>query len=199
MPNIKTSFLSEYELTQLGLKTYGKDVRISRYARFYHPERIIIGDHVRIDDFCIISAGSSITIGNYIHIACYTSIIGEGSITIEDYCSISGRVSIYSSTDDYLGMAMTNPMVPAEYTKVTSLPVILHKNVIIGCGCVILPGVKLFEGASIGALSLINKDCLSDTLYSGNPAKPVAKRLKQYRKLESRFEDSLKNKQNEEI
>ena len=195
----QTSFFNEEELSQIGFKSFGENVLISRFARFYHPERISFGSNVRIDDFCIISAGGYVSIGNYIHIAPYTSMIGEGNIRIDDYCSISGRVSIYSSTDDYLGMAMTNPMVPTKYTKVTSLPVILHKNVIIGCGCVILPGVELFDGASIGALSLINKDCLSDTLYSGNPAKPIAKRLKQYRKLESRFEDSLKNKQNEEI
>ena len=191
MTKVKTSFYSEEELGEIGFKSYGNNVLISRFARFYHPERINIGNNVRIDDFCIISAGSCINIGSYIHIACYTSIIGEGKILIEDYCSISGRVSIYSSTDDYLGMAMTNPMVPSEFTKVTSLPVVLHKNVIIGCGSVILPGVELFEGASIGALSLINKDCLSDTIYSGNPAKPVAKRLKQYLKLERKFEESL--------
>lgn len=188
-----TSFYSEEELTQIGFKAIGENVLISRFARFYHPERISFGDNVRIDDFCILSAGGIITLGNYIHIAPYTSLIGEGDIVIEDYCSISGRVSIYSSTDDYLGMAMTNPMVPSEYTKVTSLPVILHKHVVIGCGCVLLPGVVLQEGVSIGALSLVKDSCTAETIYMGNPAKPVAKRLQQYHKLEKRFEESLKN------
>lgn len=196
MEKAQTSFYSESELAEIGFKYLGKNVLISRYARFYHPERISIGNHVRIDDFCIISAGSSISIGNYIHIACYTSMIGEGKISIGDYCSISGRVSIYSSTDDYMGMAMTNPMVPAKYTKVTSLPVILHKHVIIGCGCVILPGAELFEGASVGAQSLIKDCCTAETIYMGNPAKPVAKRLQQYHQLEKRLEESLKKHQN---
>lgn len=186
-----TSFYSEKELSQLGLKSYGKNVLISRYARFYHPERITIGCNVRIDDFCILSAGSSICIGNYIHIACYVSIIGEGKIEIDDYCSISGRVSIYSSTDDYLGMAMTNPMLPSQFTRVTSLPVLLHKNVIIGCGSVILPGVEMLEGASIAALSLVKGNCSEDTIYSGIPAVPVAKRLTRYHKLQKEFEETL--------
>ena len=93
-------------------------------------------------------------------------------------------------------MAMTNPMVPAKYTKVTSLPVILHKHVIIGCGCVILPGAELFEGVSVGALSLVKDSCTAETIYMGNPAKPVAKRLQQYHKLEKRFEESLEVQQN---
>ena len=192
MTEFKTSFYSEEELANIGFKTYGENVLISRYARIYHPERISIGSHVRIDDFCVISAGGNITIGNYIHIAVYTTMIGEGDIVLGNYCSISGRVSIYSSSDDYTGMAMSNPMVPSKFTNVYSSPVILHENVIIGCGSVILPGVELFEGASIGALALVKDDCLSDTVYIGNPAKPVAKRLKQYRKMQKRFEETLK-------
>ncbi len=199
MKEKQTSFYSIEELKEIGFKTYGSNILISRFARFYHPENIELGSNVRIDDFCIFSASGRIRIGSYIHIAPYTSLIGQGEIVIEDYCSISGRVSIYSSSDDYLGMAMTNPMVPAEYTKVTSLPVILHKNVIIGCGSVLLPGIELFEGASVGALSLVNKDCQADTIYSGNPAKSIAKRLTQYKKLEIKFEQTLNNRNNESI
>lgn len=46
-----TSFYSEEELLSIGFKSYGINVLISRYARFYRPENIVIGDHVRIDDF----------------------------------------------------------------------------------------------------------------------------------------------------
>ena len=97
----KTSFLSVEELKEYGFKGFGENVLISRFARFYHPENIEFGSNVRIDDFCIFSASGGIRIGNYIHIAPYTSLIGLGEIIIEDYCSISGRVSIYSSSDDY--------------------------------------------------------------------------------------------------
>ncbi len=181
------SFLSKEELSQIGLKSYGDNVYVSRYARFYHPERIIIGNNVRIDDFCILSAGSKIEIRNYIHIACYTSIIGEGEVVIEDFCSISGRVSIYSSSDDYMGLAMTNPMVPSSFTKVLSLPVILHKHVILGCGTIILPGVELGEGVSIGAMSLVNENCEAETIYTGNPLIKIGKRQQRYHKLEKKF------------
>lgn len=185
----QTSFYSEEELLNIGFKSIGKKVLISRFARFYHPERISIGNHVRIDDFCIFSAGSSIVLGNYIHIACYASFIGEGEIILEDYCSISGRVSIYSSSDDYLGIAMTNPMIPSQFTYVKNAPVYLHKHSIVGCGSVILPGITLYEGASVGAMSLVNKDCEAESVFSGVPAKKVSKRLQRYHKVEKMFEE----------
>ena len=188
----ETSFYTEVELAKLGFKSYGKNVLISRYARFYHPERISIGENVRIDDFCILSAGSEIYIGNYIHIACYTSILGEGRVVIDDFCSISGRVSIYSSSDDYMGLAMTNPMIPSEFTRVQSLPVTLHKHVIIGCGSIILPGVELGKGVSIGAMSLVKESCEPEMIYSGNPLQIVGKRIQRYHKLEAKFLETIK-------
>lgn len=36
----KTSFYTSEELANVGFKSYGDNVLISRYARFYHPERI---------------------------------------------------------------------------------------------------------------------------------------------------------------
>lgn len=198
MSEAKTSFYSPEELDEIGFKSYGINVLVSRYARFYHPDRISLGSNVRIDDFCIFSAGGNINIGSYIHIACYASFIGEGDITLEDYCSISGRVSIYSSTDDYTGIAMTNPMVPAQFTYVKSAPVILHKHCIIGCGSVVLPGVTMHEGASCGAMSLIHKDCDAETVYSGIPAKMISKRLQRYHKIETKFEEWLKKQDSNE-
>lgn len=181
------SFYSEEELAKIGFKSIGRNVFISRYARFYHPERISIGNNVRIDDFCILSAGTNITIGNYIHIACYASIIGSGEVVISDYCGISGRVSIYSSTDDYSGEYMTNPMVPEDCTNVTSAPVLLEKHVIVGAGTIILPGVTLHEGAAIGALSLVQRSCKPNMIYSGNPIKSLCERSTQYKEIEKQI------------
>ncbi|KGF38149.1 hypothetical protein HMPREF2136_03935 [Prevotella bivia DNF00650] len=45
------SFYTEKELETLGLKSYGTNVKISRYVCFYGADNISIGDNVRIDDF----------------------------------------------------------------------------------------------------------------------------------------------------
>jgi len=69
---MKTSFLSKNELRQVGFARYGRNVLISRKVSFYYPEKIEIGNNVRIDDFCILSG--HIVMGNYIHIAAYCGL-----------------------------------------------------------------------------------------------------------------------------
>ena len=49
------SFYSKEELKEIGFKKYGENVLISRKTSIYNPEKIIIGNNVRIDDFCILS------------------------------------------------------------------------------------------------------------------------------------------------
>ncbi|EQD33256.1 galactoside O-acetyltransferase, partial [mine drainage metagenome] len=61
------SFLDAAELKALGLDSYGKNVLISRKCSIYGASRIELGDNVRIDDFCVLSAGDGgIKIGSYI-------------------------------------------------------------------------------------------------------------------------------------
>ena len=98
------SFYTEDELSAIGFKSVGKNVRLSRKASIYNAANISLGNNVRIDDFVVISAGvGGIELGNYIHIAVYTSLIGAGKIVLSDYVNVSSKVAIYSSNDDYSG------------------------------------------------------------------------------------------------
>lgn len=184
--------LSEEDIHSMGFCSVGKHAQISDKASFYGINRISIGDHVRIDDFCVLSAGiGGIQIGNYIHISIGASLIGAGKITLCDYTGVSSRSSIYSSNDDYSGAAMTNPTLPSSFTHVHSADVYLHKHVIVGSGSIILPGVILEEGVAVGALSLVNKSCSAFGIYSGNPAKRIKDRKRDLLELEKAFVDSL--------
>lgn len=179
------AYLNHNELNALGLKEFGDNVLISDKASFYNPSQIKIGSNVRIDDFCILSAGEDgIEIKNYIHIAAYASLIGAGKIIVNDFCGISSRVSIYSSSDDYSGGSLTNPMVPDQFKNVTSKDVNIGKHVIIGSGSVVLPGVTLEEGAAIGALSLVTNSCKAYGIYAGQPAKRIKERKQCLKQLE---------------
>ncbi|MNP41106.1 dTDP-4-amino-4,6-dideoxy-D-glucose acyltransferase [compost metagenome] len=143
---------------------------------------------MRIDDFCVLSAGKGgVEIGNYIHIAVYTSLIGAGKITLRDFSNISSKVAIYSSNDDYSGKSMTNPMVPDEFTNVGHADVIVGRHVIIGSGSVILPGVNLEEGVAIGALSMVSKSCEAFWIYSGVPARKIKERTRDLLEVERIF------------
>ena len=177
-------FYTKEELNKIGFKSIGDNVLISNKTSIYNPQNISIGNNVRIDDFVILSPSSEMIVGNYVHIACYASIIGKGRIVINDFVGVSGRVSIYSSSDDYTGLAMTNPMVPEKYKKVNNGDVILGKHTIIGSGSVILPNVSIGDGCSIGALTLVNKDCEEFSIYAGSPAVKIGKRLKRFLKYE---------------
>ena len=181
-----TSFYTEEELKTLGFKTVGGGVRISRKASIYGAQNISIGDHVRIDDFCILSG--KIEIGSYVHVAAYSALYGgSDGIFIEDFANLSSRVCVYSVSDDYTGQTMTNPMVPEEYTGVTSAPVHIRRHVIVGSTSVILPGVDLKEGSSFGSFSFISRDPEPWSMNVGIPAHKIKDRSKHLLELEKAF------------
>lgn len=176
----------------LGFRSVGRNVLVSDKASFYNCANITLGDNVRIDDFCILSAGENgIDIGRHVHIACYSSLIGAGRIRIRDFANISSRVSIYSSSDDYSGTTMTNPTIPAQWTGVTHADVEIGRHVIIGCGSVVLPGITLGEAAAIGALSLVNRNCEPFGIYAGTPAILIKERKRDLLTLEQEFLSSI--------
>ncbi|MBR0237055.1 MAG: hypothetical protein IJQ39_03080 [Thermoguttaceae bacterium] len=150
-----TSFYSNEELLEIGLKSVGKNVLISRKCSIYGAENISISDHCRIDDFCILSG--NISIGSYVHIAAFCALYGGGGIEIGDYSSLSPRCTIFSATDDFSGNYLMGPIIPSEYTNVKKGKVTLHKFVNVGAHCVIMPGVELEEGIAIGTMSLVRK------------------------------------------
>ena len=106
------SFYSVNELKALGLKKFGENVMISRKCSIFSPEKLIIGNNVRIDDFCILSG--EITIGNYVHISAYNALYAKYGIEISDFCGISPKCTLYSATDDFSGDFMVSPMVPGN-------------------------------------------------------------------------------------
>lgn len=177
------SFYTENELSELGLKKFGKNVRISRKASIYGADKISIGSNVRIDDFCILSG--RIEIGNNIHVAAYSALYGgtEG-IYISDFANISSRVCIYSVSDDYSGATMTNPTIPEKFKNVDSRPVHIGRHVIIGSTSVVLPGVNLAEGSAFGSFSMVKMDSTPWSINAGIPARRIRDRSRELLKLE---------------
>ena len=163
----KTSFYSEEEISELGLKSYGVNVKISRYARIYSPHSICIGDNVRIDDFCILSG--KIDFGSNIHISAYVALYGANGITLKDFSGISPQSVVYSAMDDFSGDYLVGPIHPEGTTNVTGGPVIIEKYVQIGSNTVVLPNVTIGEGTVIGACSLVRHSVGEWGIYYGVP------------------------------
>lgn len=188
---MKDSFLKRYEIKKIGFKKVGTKVKISKFAHFYNPHDIVIGNNVRIDDFCILSG--KIHIGDNVHVAAYSALYGgESGIIINNYVNISSRVSIYAINDDYSGKSLSIPVIPNKYKTVNTSPVLIKDFVIIGSSSIVLPGIILEEGSAFGCFSLIKENTQPWYIYAGIPIKKGKKRSKQLISLSRKYESDNK-------
>ena len=173
----------------------GEDVRIYPYARILSPETVSIGDSVIIDDFVLLAGGAETRIGSFAHLASFSSYLGGGRLVIEDYAGVSSGSRIYTGTDDFLGGSLTGPTIPPPYRQPVRSFVTIGRFAVVGANCVVLPGVTIGEGCTIGALSFVNRDCEPWTVYAGAPARPIRPRPRERveeleRELRSRLYDA---------
>lgn len=173
---MKNSFYDESEIKNLGFKSVGENVLISRQAQFYNHENISIGDFVRIDDFCILSG--HIKLGSNIHISAYCALYGRFGIELEDFSGLSPRCTLFSGTDDFGGDYLVGPMAPVEFTNVTGAKIHIYKFSQVGSGTVVMPGVIINEGVAIGAMSLVKNSLEAWSVYAGVPVKKIKDRKK---------------------
>ena len=193
------SFYSENELKTIGFKKVGRDVSISKNALFYSPENITLKNHIRIDDFAIVSAHKGYCIiGNFVHISAFCYIQASGGCELKDFSGLSQGCKVYTKSSDFVN-ELTNSMIPKKFTKSVIGKVILGTNSDVGANSVILPGVIIGEGVALGANSLALKSLIKNkwSLYFGSPAKFIKKRnkkkiLKQKNKLLKFFKDKIK-------
>lgn len=180
------AYYNEEELKNLGFKYYGKNVKISDKASIYNHEQIEVGDNSRVDDFCVLSG--KVKIGKNVHIAPFCLVAGgEKGIVFEDFTGLAYQVQVFTQSDDYSGKTMTNPTVPIDYKKEIKKDVLIKKHSIVGAGSIIMPGVVLEEGTSIGAMSLVRKSTEEWSIYLGNPAKKIMNRKKDLLELEKEY------------
>jgi len=171
------AYYDDEQLKQLGFKYIGSNVKISDKASIYDCEQIEIGDNSRIDDFCVVSG--KISIGKNAHITPHCLLAGgtEG-IIFQDFTTIAYGSQVFTQSDDYSGNAMTNSTIPEKYKNEYKAEIVIERFSIIGAGSVIFPGVRLAEGTSVGAMSLVMKNTSSWGIYVGQPAKRIKDRSK---------------------
>lgn len=185
------------ELTLLGFKHLGANVKISRLASIDRPEEISIGDNSRVDDFCAISG--KVTIGRNVHIAVHCSLVASvAELILGDFSGLAFGCRLFTSSDDYSGMSLTNPTIPSQYKTIKNGSIIIGKHVIVGTNSIVFPGVEIAEGCSIGAMTLVTRSTLPWGIYVGNPAQRIKDRRKDllihevnFLKAEARTQDDL--------
>ena len=164
-----SNFYTEQELKQLGFRRCGSDVHISRKCSIYGAEEIVIGDHVRIDDFTILSG--KITIGNYVHISAFCVLYGRFGIEIGNFCGISPHSMLFSASDDFSGSYMISPLVPDELTNLTKGKISMQDYCQVGAASMVMPGVTMHEGSVCGAYTFVNHSLERWTINIGVPAR----------------------------
>ena len=188
MSRLDPGYLSAAELREEGFAAVGENVSIAGNCTIIGCENIELGSNVRIDGYTtIVAADGKVRIGSNIHIGAYCLLSGGDGIEMHDFSGLSQGVKIYSRTDDYSGKHLTNPTIPASFTGGKHGKVTLGRHVIIGASSVILPGLSIGEGSSVGALSLVTRDLQEWGVYTGRPAKKIKSRSKALLDLEREF------------
>lgn len=124
---------------------------------------ITVGDRVLLHRYVKLSAyGGEIHIGNNTYIGDRTEIHAGKSVKIGNNVNISWDCNILDR--DYHGFE-------SETERIE--PVTICDNVWIGCGCFVLKGVTIGEGAVVAAGSVVTKDVPAKCLVAGNPARIV--------------------------
>lgn len=175
---------------EAGLKKLGKNVTIFPLAKIALPENISLGDETIIDDFAFIyGAGKGIVIGNFCHITAHCTVMAGGLIKMGDFSAIGPGTIIIAASDDYHGNGFIgHPIFGEKYRNAKHEDVIMGKHVHIGAGSIILPGVTIGDGCSIGAGSLVNKDLPEWSICYGSPCKPVKDKPREKQlKMEEEF------------
>ena len=87
---------------------------------------------------------------------------------MEDFSALSSGTRIFTGTDDFKTWGFGNSTINEKYRNTTRLPVNIGKFCVIGANSVILPGVTIPEGSTVGAGSVITKNLEPWGIYIGN-------------------------------
>ena len=190
---LNTDYFSDEELKKFNFKKLGKNVKISKNCVINDFKKIFIGNNVRIDSFTVIlTKNNDLEIGNFVHIASHVFIGGHMGVKLKSFSGLGHGVKIFTVNDDYSGESLTNPTTNIKFKKENKGGVVVGKHVNIGSNSIILPNIKIGDGASVGSSSLVNKDLKSWYIYFGAPCRPLLKRSKTLLKLEKKFLNSIK-------
>lgn len=152
-------------------------VEIIQPSRISGIRNIEFGTNIVIDSYTFIYAGKKMKIGNCVHIASFVFLSGADTIEIGDFVGIFQGVKVYAGTDDFKDWGFGNITIDEKFRNPYRAPVSMGRFAVIGANSVILPGVAIGEGASVGACSVVTRNLDPWGIYIGN--KKVGERNRQ--------------------
>lgn len=132
---------------------------------------------------------SKVSVGKGSYINGKIRIVGGAEVRIGKYCAMGSDIHIISSNHDIahanLQYMFANRYIKKSVVDVSEGPVVIGNNVWVGDLAIILPGVRIGDGAVVAAGSVVTKDVEPFSVVAGNPAKLIKYRFnkKKIRKL----------------
>jgi len=143
-------------------------VTIYENVKIVGIDNIEWGENIIIDSFTYLYSGKHIKFGNNIHVSSFVFLNGGGGLEIGDFAGFSQGCKVYSSTDDFKDHGFGNPTIPEKYRNPRREPVKIGRFAVIGANAIILPGVTVGEGATVGANTVVSRDLEPWGIYIGN-------------------------------
>jgi len=119
-----------------------------------------------------LSPGTNLILGDQVDLAWGVLITTGGGVEIGDRTLVGYNTQIFSANHVIPPRPQQIFISGHEKKKVT-----IGKDVWIGAGCIILPGVTVGEGAVVAGGSVVTKDVAPFTIVGGNPAKVIKERI----------------------
>lgn len=132
-----------------------------------------VGNQLWITPPFHVDYGCNIYFGNNCEVNMNCTFLDDNKIIIGDNVLIAPNVQIYTAyhPTHYLDRFTISENETFNFCKTQTAPVIIGKNVWIGGGTIILPGVTIGDNTVIGAGNVVTKDIPADTIAYGNPCK----------------------------
>jgi acetyltransferase-like isoleucine patch superfamily enzyme len=158
----------------------GTNVYIGHNTIFANPKKVFLGDNVRIDPFCWITSG--LETGNNIQITSHVVIGGgkEHVVKLGNWTFIGYGSKLFCASEDYSGEhGPVNEFWGSN--KIFRGDIEIKDFAGIASDCMLMPGVCIPEGCTIGAKSFVySKNELTPwSVWLGNPIKFHKERNKQ--------------------
>ena len=134
----------------------------TEYDRLMHEIFPTLGQSSHINTPVTAVRPHMVSIGKNVVIMPGCLMMAAGGISIDDGAMIAANVQLISNNHDLY-----------ERQIITCRPIHIGRNVWIGAGATILPGVTIGDNAVVGAASVVTKDVASDTIVAGNPARLI--------------------------
>lgn len=152
------------------------DAALGEGVQIISPERLELGPGVDIQAGTVVHCGGldwsggrgSVRIGAGSVLSPHCVLFGAGDITIGERFDCGPGCMIFSSRTVYGHTSAERPDKRHVFA-----PVVIGDDVTLYAGCIVGPGVRIGDGAAVGAGSVVLSDVEPRTLYAGTPARKV--------------------------